>query len=61
METKKLLALLFEHVEAGDIYSFDVSRTHVNIWLDPIRKKSIYLYESDVLKQYNEIFKEING
>lgn len=52
MDIKKLLGLLFEHIESGDITSFDVNE--LDISLDD-GSESIRL-NGDILKQYNKIF-----
>lgn len=54
MDIKKLLGLLFEHVESGDIYTFEVNQ--FDILIDDRTKIHIIKFNQDLLTQYNKIF-----
>lgn len=55
MDTKKLLGLLFEHLENGEILSFDVMSNSIIIWFLDYDYTVIKLNQ-DLLTQYNKIF-----
>lgn len=55
MTIQKLLGLLFEHVEAGDISDIYIDSYEIIIDSGYSTEKTINLYQ-DLLQQYNKIF-----
>lgn len=55
MTIQKLLGLLFEHVESGEILQFKVDEYEIELKTNEDEFFAINLYQ-DLLQQYNKIF-----
>lgn len=55
MDTKKLLGLLFEHIESGEINTIEIDAMQIIIDYGFSTEKYIY-FDRDLLTQYNKIF-----
>lgn len=56
MTIQKLLGLLFEHIEAGDITSFEVYSDVIFIYNHEESNYSTIKLNQNLLTQYNKIF-----